>query len=107
MAPHVHLEMIVAKAENMTLAVLLRDKNGPPWQELEIHPQCISFNEIRPYFLCLNKHKNECLHWLNGGKLERINNGSWSSDLGLDIDEPYKWTKEHPFMMEDAEFRIA
>tara|TARA_R110002012_G_scaffold269646_1_gene453773 strand:+ start:2698 stop:3162 length:465 start_codon:yes stop_codon:yes gene_type:complete len=66
---HPHIEVIVAKAANMDLVVLYEDKGSWfPCAEAN-QPYLPDFNCMDDYFLCLPKHKDACLHWLNGGEL--------------------------------------
>lgn len=65
MTAHKHAKLIKAKADNMELVVFVRVKEDF-WQETSSMPTCEDFD----YFLCLPKHKESCLHWLNRGKIQ-------------------------------------
>ncbi|CAH9017232.1 conserved hypothetical protein [Vibrio phage 193E37-1] len=101
---HKHYEMIVAKAANMDLVVFSKRNDSNRWVELEIHKQCISFNEAHSYFLCLPQHKDACLHWLNGGELEILFFDNWEgiSDFSCD----YNWKSTCKFMRNEHPLRI-
>lgn len=71
---HKHYDMIVAKAANMDLVVFrFLGGDARKWyekQNRENHDNsAIDLYEGDDYFLCLPKHKEECLHWLNGGEI--------------------------------------
>lgn len=111
---HKHLEMIVAKAANMDLVLFI--KLGDQWQATGCHDnQVINIASHYEYFLCLPQHKEECLHWLNGGKIQAIhfenqtpNSGVMFDSMLVDVDDEfdtYKWKVNHIFM-EPHEIRI-
>ncbi|AUR81471.1 hypothetical protein NVP1007O_05 [Vibrio phage 1.007.O._10N.261.55.F9] len=104
---HKHYEMIVAKAANVDLVVLIKSKVNNRWEVLD--SVCIpSFYEDTEYFLCLPKHneKGQCIHWLNGGdvvvkdypddKIERVLLASGYSN----------WHEASVFMCERTGIRI-
>lgn len=67
---HKHAEMIKAKADNMDLVrfTKLDDNEGCEWAiQADAVQKSTQFSESSEYFLCLPKHKEVCLHWLNGG----------------------------------------
>lgn len=66
MTKHVHAEMIKAKADNMELVVFVKYDEG--WT-LSGYEELICLSD-REFFLCLPQHKESCLHWLNGGKIQ-------------------------------------
>lgn len=77
---HKHYEMIVAKAANMDLIQLY--KAGGVWQETSEQFNMNNgwaFFEDSDYFLCMPKHKEACLWWLNGGEVEFEYDGKWHS----------------------------
>ncbi|AUR87927.1 hypothetical protein NVP1106O_04 [Vibrio phage 1.106.O._10N.286.51.F7] len=99
---HKHYDMIVAKAENMELVVFYKLPCEEWWQpdsECEALPDEVEID----YFLCLPKHKEACLHWLNGGDVEfHLHGDSWgkySSFKG-------HWDDESDFIDEDVIIRI-
>lgn len=103
---HKHADMIIAKAENMDLVLLVKLMNQPDFDWVE----CVSgvklpFDQERDYFLCLHEHKDYCLHWLNGGSVQDYFEDEWSACSGYDGNN--NWSYEHMFMLEEAEYRIA
>jgi hypothetical protein len=66
---HPHAEMIKAKADNMGLVVFYNRNISTLWNELLETGEVILLKDYQ-YFLCLPQHKDECLHWLNGGKIQ-------------------------------------
>ena len=111
---HVYYDMIEAKAADMSLVVFSKRNDSNRWVELEIHKQCISFNEIHSYFLCLPKHneQGQCLHWLNGGDVQDFFDGEWSDcaplskTINTDSENSLKFSINHMFMNEEFHFRI-
>jgi hypothetical protein len=92
---HKHYEMIVAKAANMDLVVLIKSKTTNRWEAMEL--SCIpSFYEESEYFLCLPQHKEACLHWLNGGEVEENYNSRW------DKVEQHSWHGQSVFNFDDG-----
>ena len=85
MANHRHAEMIKAKADDMDLVVLCKDSydQANKWQETSQMP----FQEEFDYFLCLPKHKDACLHWLNGGHVQHKSSMMAWTDYGVKYDE--------------------
>lgn len=73
---HKYAEMIKAKADNTEL-VWLGSGFRVDW--VEVGKDFPDFTEATEYFLCLPKHKDACLHWLNGGEVEFYCNGTWRS----------------------------
>jgi hypothetical protein len=106
MAKRKHSKMIKAWADNDELVACSR-KNGGPWHNCGVRP---SWFEDRDYFLCLPKHnKNgQCLHWLNGGKIQ------WSDDIHgwsdkdnyVDDLKSQEFFSGNAFMLDDNKFRI-
>ena len=100
--PHVHAEMIKAKADDMELVVCRKEDKG--WR-------CGNFQDLFDLdafdcFLCLPKHKEACLHWLNGGKSQvyytHHSKPSWE-EIDNDAEE---WSVGHVFMDELLNIRI-
>lgn len=65
---HKHYDMIVAKADNVALVVFARI--GNEWYEPTASDLMMFNNGHDEYFLCLPQHKDACLHWLNGGRIQ-------------------------------------
>ena len=95
---HPHYDMIVAKAANMDLVVF--SKGSGEWIELHCMPRW-GDNE---YFLCLPQHKEACLHWLNGGKVEGIRKHFDSLELAMA--STIAWSVNSTFMKDSIELRI-
>lgn len=98
---HKHADMIIAKAENMGLIVLVRLCGE--WVESN-YDGLVSLGKSE-FFLCLTQHKKPCLHWLNGGSVQDYFEDEW--DACSDYDGNNNWSYEHMFMLEEAEYRIA
>ncbi len=94
--PSKHCDMIIAKAKNMDLVQLL--KVNDEWIECKDN-QVIMFDERCEYFLCLPRHNEACLHWLDGGKVLADGEPYWN-------DAPQEWCNQNDFMSADIEFRI-
>ena len=73
---HKHAEMIKAKADNMDLVVFCENINNKEWWECRAD---FPFNNHQNFFLCLPKHKDTCLYWLNGGEIEYKSKEYWRS----------------------------
>ena len=105
---HKHYDMIVAKAANMELTILV--KFGKEWMisGLDTAGEIISFDSRYEYFLCLPQHNEngQCLHWLNGGEVETDR----SFDEFVLVDEAcdfnFNWWRDGWFMQEDYKSRI-
>ena len=99
--PHVHAEMMKTHADDVSLCAFVRLKRSGDWCESS-KPV---FNDSYSYFLCLPKHKEACLHWLNGGLIEcnsKLTNG-WEDCA--DYNECF-WKLSCGMMREDANYRI-
>ena len=97
---HRHHDMICAKAANMDLVVFVKNDE---WDLTESCNDALMFFAGKDYFLCLPKHKEACLHWLNGGDVEFISD---FSDGWTDYDPLSVWTAGSVFMQIDYKFRI-
>lgn len=97
---HVHADMIIAKANNMDLVVFIKDCKG--WREMSDQTE-IRIKSTMQYFLCLPKHQEACLHWLNGGASQYLSNcmGSW-----INFGDNKEWIATHLFMSNECEIRI-
>lgn len=67
MTAHKHYEMIVTKAANMDLVLFRKTPTGESWEECRYDWMPTDLQD--KYFLCLPRHKETCLHWLNGGEV--------------------------------------
>lgn len=102
---HKHHDMICAKAANMDLAQFV--KFGDEWIIQGDHENFrIAFEESYQYFLCLPQHKEACLHWLNGGMVQVINDihTDWE-DCGTYAEHP-EWYAENWMMSSKNKYRI-
>ena len=101
---HEHYDMIVAKAENMDLIQFVYNNHFEKWVECA-GQEDVRFVDGGMYFLCLPKHKEACLHWLNGGDIDYLDsNEGWVRHSKYT--ESIKWN--HRMMLVDPEekFRI-
>ena len=104
MTAHKHVDMITAKANNMDL-VALRKTNDGMWREV-LYQSEIKFKSSYEYFLCLPKHKEACLHRLNGGEVQiKYNSSNNWCDCTAAPDKP-TWGHDHIFMDEFVITRI-
>lgn len=96
--------MIIAKAENMELVVFIKNtQNSGKWWALTSDVNMIPPFDDDLYFVCLPKHKEACLHWLNGGKTQVLDR-NWVNLFPI---ESYPWELEHDFMCDENEIRIT
>lgn len=100
MTKHKRHDMIVAKAANMDLVVFFNDGTG--WHEGCLRELvCCDYN----FFLCLPQHKEACLHWLNGGLIER--QSKLTSEWEGCADSKYStWIPLCGMMRGDEKYRI-
>lgn len=98
---HPHAEMIKAKADNMDLVVFCKDSIGD-WFEHGRNGVYCPFCVEECYFLCLPKHKDACLHWLNDGEVQVMDN-NW---VNMHPIEDYQWEEDHDFMDIESRIRI-
>ncbi|ATD27074.1 hypothetical protein FORC55_1090 [Vibrio cholerae] len=99
MSKHKHYDMIVAKAANMDLVKFIKLNN---WWTIDSRSSC-HFDGAFEYFLCLPRHKEVCLHWLNGGdaELKHASTNGWTSFSRI-----ITWDDGCVFMQADCKFRI-
>jgi hypothetical protein len=98
MAKRKHSKMIKAWADNDELVVLAR-RDDPEWW-LAYNPE---WHDDCEYFMCLPKHKEECLRWLNYGDIQ------CKDEMGVFIDTCFgesEWTTSSVWMDNDNIFRI-
>lgn len=103
MSKHKWHDMIVAKAANMHLVTLI--KFGDEWMVSAPHETgaILTFDDRYEYFLCIPKHKEACLHWLNGGEIQNKDNKGFY-DCTLDV--ATKFDANCIFMNVNNEIRI-
>ena len=102
---HRHIQMIAAKAADMGLVVF---QTRATVKEIRWHMKplnCIPSNPNFDYFLCLPQHKEECLHWLNGGSVQNFN-GCWADCEDFNIPFHITHCLDSLFMYEEREIRI-
>lgn len=98
---HRHAEMIKAKADNMELVTFVYHGPVIGWL-LNSTNQYAIFDESLECFLCLPKHKEVCLHWLDGGEIQyKTIKYGW-----MNVDECNQWSNNCVFMDLQNEFRI-
>lgn len=106
MKAHKHAEIIKAKADNMELVVFCKFK-GSDWIVARVDwYDSFSFLDEYEYFLCLPKHKEACLHWLNGRDIEARIQGGNSSFVNLTGNPNKEWSGITVFMSSECEIRI-
>ena len=112
---HRNYDMIVAKAADMDLFVFSKDfyseksKDYTGWGVVD-YPARVLFNSDLDLFLCLPKHKEACLHWLNGGDVQHNDcEKGWATmeniNDPMDADAPI-WSKTCRLMTDEQDFRI-
>lgn len=100
---HEHYEMIVAKAANFELIQFV--KIGDNWEIVGSHDnKVVSFASHYEYFLCLPKHKEACLYWLNGGKAEALHEDLEPMEFAES--KTVEWGVKSVFMKDSIEIRI-
>ncbi|AUR82889.1 hypothetical protein NVP1029O_56 [Vibrio phage 1.029.O._10N.261.55.A7] len=99
---HKHVDMITAKANNMSLVVFANDIDSDGWFELNHFPM---WDEEHDYFLCLPQHKEACLHWLSGGAVQYFFDGEWIECRDA-IFSNFEWDAGHIFTDEKTTYRI-
>ena len=96
-------EMIKAKAENMDLVIIVKNRqNDGAWWALKSDKEILPSFSNGEYFACLPQHEEVCLHWLNGGDIQVLDS-NW---INVHPVESYPWESEHDFMCEDSKIRI-
>ncbi|AUS01495.1 hypothetical protein NVP1286O_04 [Vibrio phage 1.286.O._10N.286.55.C4] len=98
---HKHYDMIVAKAANMELVVFYK-LPCEEWWQLDSECEALPGEVEIDYFLCLPRHKEACLHWLNGGDVERLTAHQGFLKVGYGL----AWSACHEFMNEELKFRV-
>ncbi len=101
MAPHKKYDMLIAKAENMDLVILLKYQSQPKWvRSPNSYPPNNNYTEA---FLCLPKHESACLHALNKGSIHvKHFDEEWKlADVGD------KWQRTGWYMSNLLESRIG
>lgn len=101
MTAHKHAKLIKAKADNMELVVFTKSTMTNKWEVTSFED--LVKNEDFDFFLCLPKHKEACLHWLNGGKCESDDDGCFGDLADFNV---YDWCLKHHFISNDNEIRI-
>ncbi|MGD1524538.1 hypothetical protein [Vibrio owensii] len=101
MAKHKKYEMLLAKAENMDLIILLKYQGMPFWEKSpNSYPPNNDYTEA---FLCLSHHQEACKMALNGSQIEiRENDGEWVA-----VKLEGKWMPEGWYMQEKFESRLV
>ncbi|UYE90938.1 hypothetical protein [Vibrio phage vB_VaS_L1] len=102
MTAHKHAAMIKAKADNVGLVQFIKLVND--WEVVNSHgEEVVIFNDHFQYFLCLQQHKDACLHWLNCGDVQYRHGTSQDWD---DYGPIKVWSAGCIFMQEHVEIRI-
>ncbi len=99
---HAYAEMIKAKVENMELVVFYK-RNMEGWMEIADSDYLPQYPH-NDYFLCLPQHKEACLHWLNGGKVEGLHKDYEPMELAES--GVIEWGVKSTFMKDSIEIRI-
>ncbi|AKO77502.1 hypothetical protein R7P80_02375 [Vibrio sp. 2092] len=101
MAKHKKYKMLLAKADNMDLVILLKYESQYTWvKSPNSYPPN---NDYTIGFLCLPKHEVACLSALNGSKIQiREGEGDW-----VEVELDSKWKKTEWYMSEHFDSRIA
>lgn len=105
MTKHKHAELIKAKANNMELVVFMKSTEDGKWLKIIDFNVLPAFYDDYEHFLCHQKHEKECLHWLNGGKVD-IYEGESEKIKWTPINLGVVWGEYHPFMNSSLIFRI-
>lgn len=100
MARHKKYKMLLAKAENMDLSILLKYRDQINWlKSPNAYPPN---NDYTTGFLCLPEHDEACLYALNGGEIQiKTPDGDWE-DTVLES----KWSSDGWYMSDRFQSRI-
>lgn len=100
--PHVHADMIKAKADDVSLVVFTQINE---WFKL-IKSNDV-FHNFSNYFLCLPKHEEAALNMLNGGQVQVKTAVDWAEWLDVvDSHAQQSWHPEGWYMCDEWESRI-
>ncbi|WP_273979332.1 hypothetical protein [Vibrio parahaemolyticus] len=101
MAKHKKYKMLLAKADNMDLVILLKYESQYTWvKSPNSYPPN---NDYTIGFLCLPKHEVACLSALNGSKIQiREGEGDW-----VEVELDSQWDKNEWYMSERFDSRIS
>lgn len=103
---HEQSKILKAYADNKDLCILTLDAGK--W--IHTSPKAIFDYPFSEFFACLPKHKNECLHWLNGGEVEIMEHkfkvhDAFFADYTIDK-ELQPWNESLEWMSSCHSFRI-
>jgi hypothetical protein len=73
---HKHSEIATRWLNDTSLVILIKHIDGQLWRKAH-NQECQGWSPRNKYFLSLEKHVPEALHWLNGGDVEIIWDGVW------------------------------
>lgn len=90
MAKHKKFDLLVAKAEDMSLVTLIRYQEGLWQKSANTYPPNNDYTEC---FLCHQEHLQACLAVLNGGQAEIGNDYSWVQVAAIE-----QWDKDGWYM---------
>ena len=99
---HANAEMIKAVADNTDLVIFFKESDDARWFKTNIN-SLVNACSTTEYFLCLPKHKEACLHCLNGGVSQYLSNGmkEW-----INFGSSNYWCSTHLFMTNECEIHI-
>ena len=101
---HPHAEIFKAYLDNTDICVLINHENESKW--LRTNPRALFDYQDQEFFACLPKHKEACLHRLNGGEVQiKYNSSNNWCDCTAAPDKP-TWGHDHIFMDEFVITRI-
>ena len=101
--PHKHRDMMKAYAGDSSLCVLIYNEDDDKW--IHTNPRAFFDYPYFEFFICLPKHKEACLHWLNGGLIECNSKLTEGWEVCFDYNK-YFWKPNCGMMREDANYRI-
>ncbi len=101
---HAYAELFTAKLNDTSLVLFEKHEEWKEWREVTKSDLAFAVGGNFEYFLCLPQHKEACLHWLNGGKVESLHKDYEPMELAESgaID----WGVKSTFMKDSIEIRI-
>lgn len=107
MTAHKYADLFKAKLDNVELVLFEKHRDWADWCECKTDTRydgAIFFvSDNFEYFLCLPKHKEACLHWLNGGEIQYRHGVTQEWD---GYGPTKTWTAGSIFMQEHVDIRI-
>ncbi len=101
---HAYAELFTAKLNDTSLVLFEKHEEWKEWREVTKSDLAFVVGGNFEYFLCLPQHKEACLHWLNGGKVESLHKDYEPMELAES--GAIEWGVKSTFMKDSIEIRI-